>query len=127
MARKTTSSNCASNRGSHRGRIAPRIAPRKPIGTLAMAGLTTGNCAVIEADELAIAPAQPAVERPEGPGVEPLGVEGLGLGEQVRRFEAALIEGALRRFPTTRAAARHLGVSKSTIVRKMKGARETRR
>lgn len=89
--------------------------------------VVTSPGTVIEAEELAIAPIPPAVERPEASGVERLGVEGPGLDEQVRRFEAALIEGALQRFTTTRAAARHLGVSQSTIVRKMKGTSETRR
>lgn len=45
----------------------------------------------------------------------------LGLDEQVRRFELALIENALQRFKTTRAAARHLAISQSTLVRKLKG------
>ena len=89
--------------------------------------VVTSPDAVIEAEELAIAPTPSTVECTEAPGVERLGVEGLGLDEQVRRFEAALIEGALQRFTTTRAAARHLRVSQSTIVRKMKDTSETRR
>lgn len=63
---------------------------------------------VIDVGDLAIPAAAPRV------------AGGASLDEQVRRIEIALIEDALRRFTTTRAAARHLGVSQSTIVRKLK-------
>ncbi|QRG10160.1 sigma 54-interacting transcriptional regulator [Xanthobacter autotrophicus] len=55
------------------------------------------------------------------PAAAPRGAGGASLEEQVRRFEMALIEDALRRCITTRAAARDLRVSQSTIVRKLKG------
>ena len=87
--------------------------------------VVTSPGTVIEAEELGIAATPAGADHPQEPGVAHIERDGLGLGEQVRRFETALIESALQRFSNTRAAARYLGVSQSTIVRKMKGMGET--
>ncbi|MFD2029426.1 helix-turn-helix domain-containing protein [Ancylobacter dichloromethanicus] len=88
--------------------------------------VVTSPGTVIETEEMGIVAKPASADHPEGPGVGRVKLDGLGLGEQVRRFETALIESALQRFSNTRAAARYLGVSQSTIVRKMKGMGETR-
>jgi transcriptional regulator with PAS, ATPase and Fis domain len=44
----------------------------------------------------------------------------LSLDARLRNYEQALIEEAMRRFGTTRAAAQHLGISQSAVVRKLK-------
>lgn len=44
----------------------------------------------------------------------------LSLDARMRSYELALIEEAMHRFGTTRAAARHLGISQSAVVRKLK-------
>lgn len=69
---------------------------------------------IIEAGDLSISAAAPALQNDEH----------LGLDEQLRRFEHALIKDALRRFKTTRAAARYLGVSQSRVVRRLKSVGE---
>lgn len=74
--------------------------------------VVTSTADVIDVAELTIA--SPHAAEPD---------DSMNLDDQVRRFEAALIDSALQRFKTTRAAARHLGVSQSTIVRKMQGAK----
>lgn len=47
-----------------------------------------------------------------------------GLDERLRAYERMIIHQAIEQFGSTRAAARHLGISQSSVVRKLKSARE---